>query len=77
MISILTTAANAILSLAITALKAFLSMLTWFLKLFFSLLKYLYCVLPVTAVVLCGLYCLNKFLLLYGSAGTDKIYTES
>ena len=66
MISILTTAANAILGLAITALKAFLSMLTWFLKLFFGLLKYLYCVLPVTAVVFCGLYCLNTFLLLSG-----------
>lgn len=77
MISILTTAANAILSLAITALKAFLSMLTWFLKLFFSLLKYLYCVLPVTAVVFCGLYCLNTFLLLSGSAGPDKISTEA
>ena len=77
MISILTTAANAILSLAITALKAFLSMLTWFLKLFFSLLKYLYCVLPVTAVVFCGLYCLNTFLLLSGSSGPDKISTEA
>ena len=77
MISILTTAANAILGLAITALKAFLSMLTWFLKLFFGLLKYLYCVLPVTAVVFCGLYCLNTFLLLSGSAGPDKISTDA
>ena len=77
MISILTTAANAILGLAITALKAFLSMFTWFLKLFFSLLKYLYCVLPVTAVVFCGLYFLNTFLLFSGSAGPDKISTEA
>ena len=77
MISILTTAVNAILGLSISALKAFLSMLTWFLKLFFSLLKYLYCFLPVTAVVFCGLYCLNTFLLISGSAGPDKISTEA
>jgi len=77
MISILSTAVNTILGLGISALKAFLSMLTWFLKLFFSLIKYLYCFLPVTAVVFCGLYCINTFLLFSGNVSSDKIAVDA
>ena len=74
MISIITAAANAILGLSITAVKAFFSMLTWFLKLFFKLIKYLYCVLPVTAIVFVGLFCLNTYLLV---SGINKIPADA
>ncbi|MBO4456313.1 MAG: hypothetical protein J5802_01190 [Butyrivibrio sp.] len=74
MISIITAAANAILGLSISAVKAFFSMLTWFLKLFFKLIKYLYCVLPATAIVFVALFALNTYLLI---SGINKIPTDA
>ena len=77
MISLLSMAAGTVAGLFISVLKAVFSMLSWFLGLIAKVFKFLFCLLPVTAVCVALLFVLNLFILVTGNIGKLINATES
>ena len=77
MISLLSMAVGTVAGLFISVLKAVFSMLSWFLGLIAKAFKFLFCLLPVTAVCVALLFVLNLFILVTGNIGGLISITES